>query len=123
MILEHTSNVSHNSVPSVSVRSQLQAERLSTVELSLRAANRAAHFSRLIHLRLFRLMSSSSGSLAVACFITSSMLVLLGASAGNTFKLIFEYLLSTGMEMFEIVFLELKQSDKNVKFNGFKNVP
>ena len=81
-----TSNVSHNEFASVSVRSQLQAERVSTVEFSFRAENRAAHFSLLIHLRLLRFMSSSSGSLAVACWITSSMLVLLGASAGKTYS-------------------------------------
>ena len=60
----------------------MAAERLSTVELSFRAPNRAVHFSLLIYFRLFKLISCSSGSLAVACLITSSILVLFGASAG-----------------------------------------
>ena len=77
-----TSRHSQRRLAMVSVISQLQADRHSTTELSLRAANSAAHFSLLMYFRLLRLMSCSSGSLAVACLITSSMLVLFGASAG-----------------------------------------
>ena len=70
----------------LSVMSQLAAERLSTIEFSARAVNSFSHFSVEIYLMLFRLISCNSPSLAAACLITSSIFVLLGASAGKTFS-------------------------------------
>merc|ERR1711970_622579 len=71
-----------------SVTSQLAAESDSTCSLFLRAAKSCSHFSLDMFLTLLRFISINSVLLSAAALITSSRLVLLGASVGNALSLV-----------------------------------